>query len=188
MKRFTILFLFVFFMITTSSAEHIKFMGVPVGGNVAAFKDSLKAKGFIYKKCFKTLYSFEGIFANEVVAVEVLASPKTKQVCKIIVYFPQKDTWKGLKSDYFRKKNLYKEKYLLDKDFEFFSSPYDEGDGYEMRAVSLGKCNFASFYYATGGHIMIQIDEKQRIKITYEDRENIKISQSELDQKALEDI
>lgn len=35
---------------------------------------------------------------------------------------------------------------------------------------------------------MIQIDEKQRIKITYEDRENIKISQSELDQKALEDI
>ena len=114
-------------MITTSSAEHIKFMGVPVGGNVAAFKDSLKAKGFIYKKCFKTLYSFEGIFANEVVAVEVLASPKTKQVCKIIVYFPQKDTWKGLKSDYFRKKNLYKEKYPLDKDFEFFSSPYDEG-------------------------------------------------------------
>ena len=49
MKRFTILFLFVFFMITTSSAEHIKFMGVPVGGSVAAFKDSLKAKGFIYK-------------------------------------------------------------------------------------------------------------------------------------------
>lgn len=90
MKRFTILFLFVFFMITTSSAEHIKFMGVPVGGNVAAFKDSLKAKGFIYKMSFKTLYSFEGIFANEVVAVEVLASPKTKQVCKIIVYFPQK--------------------------------------------------------------------------------------------------
>lgn len=123
-----------------------------------------------------------------VVAVEVLASPKTKQVCKIIVYFPKKETWKGLKSDYFRKKNLYKEKYPLDKDFEFFSSPYDEGDGYEMRAVSLGKCNFASFYYATGGHIMIQIDEKQRIKITYEDRENIKISQSELDQKALEDI
>ena len=105
-----------------------------------------------------------------------------------MIVFPQKDTWKGLKSDYFRKKNLYKEKYLLDKDFEFFSSPYDEGDGDEMRAVSLGKCNFASFYYATGGHIMIQIDEKQRIKITYEDRENIKISQSELDQKALEDI
>lgn len=110
--------------------------------------------------------------------------PRQNKSVRLLYIFPKKTHGKVLNL-ITSEKEFIQRKYPLDKDFEFFSSPYDEGDGYEMRAVSLGKCNFASFYYATGGHIMIQIDEKQRIKITYEDRENIKISQSELDQKLL---
>ena len=83
---------------------------------------------------------------------------------------------------------MYKTKYPLDKDFEFFSSPYEDGDGYELRAVAKGKCNYVSFYLALGGHITVEITKSSQIKVVYEDSENIKLGQQELDQKAIDDI
>ena len=84
---------------------------------------------------FETLHKFYGKFANEIVTLNVLASPKTNTVCKVIVYFLEREDWQELKKDYFSKKEMYKSKYPLDRDYEFFSSPYEDGDGYEMRAV-----------------------------------------------------
>lgn len=64
--------------------------------------------------------SFLCIFANEIVELTVLASPRTKTVCKVIVYFPEKTSWNDLKEDYFAKKRFYRSKYLLTDEFEFF--------------------------------------------------------------------
>lgn len=72
------------------------------------------------------------------------------------------------------------EEYPIDKDYEFFVSPYDDGDGYEMKAVAIDKCRYISFFLARGGHIVVQIDKTVRVKVIYEDRENIKIAQEEL--------
>lgn len=36
------------------------------------------------------------------------------------------------------------------------------------------------FFLAKGGHITVEIDKSARIKVVYEDRENIKIAQEEL--------
>lgn len=69
------------------------------------------------------------------------------------------------------------EEYPIDKDYEFFVSPYDDGDGYEMKAVAIDKCRYISFFLARGGHIVVQIDKTVRVKVIYEDRENIKIAQ-----------
>lgn len=35
-------------------------------------------------------------------------------------------------------------------------------------------------FLARGGHIVVQIDKTVRVKVIYEDRENIKIAQEEL--------
>lgn len=67
-------------------------------------------------------------------------------------------------------------------------SPYDDGDGYEMRAVSLEKCRFISFFLAIGGHIIVKIDKSSQVKVVYEDRVNIKDAQKELNQNALDGI
>lgn len=174
--------------ITITHAEHIKFMGIEVSGNYENFKDSLKGKGFTYISSFETLHKFYGKFANEIVTLNVLASLKTNTVFKVIVYFPEREGWRELKKDYFSKKEIYKLKYPIDRDYEFFSSPYEDGDGYEMRAVSRGKCNYVSFFLAMGGHIIIEIDKSAQIKVVYEDRENIKIGQKELEQNAIDDI
>ena len=67
-------------------------MGVEVTGMCNDFRDSLETKGFVYISSYKTLYEYQGMFANEKVTLNVLVSPKTKTVCKVIVYFPQKTT------------------------------------------------------------------------------------------------
>lgn len=163
-------------------------MGIEVSGNYESFKDSLMSKGFTYLSSFETLHSFYGKFANEIVKLNVLASPKTKTVCKVIVYFPEREDWQDLKKDYFAKKEMYKSKYPLDRDYEFFSSPYEDGDGYEMRAVAKDMCRYVSFFLAMGGHITIEINKTAQLKVVYEDRENIKIAQQELEQNAIDDI
>lgn len=187
MKRI-ILFAVFLFQICISCAEHIKFMDMEVSGDAGKFKTSLIKKGFKYIKSFESSYEFMGKFANEYVRLTVLASPETKKVCKVIVYFSEKKTWVDLRNDYFEKKNLYKEKYPLDAEFEFFSSPYEEGDSYEMRAVKTDNCRYKSFFLALGGYITVEIEKTSNIKVIYEDRENTKIAQKELKQSALDDI
>ena len=105
--------------------------------------------------------------------------PKTQNVCKVIVLFPKKSTWSQLKTDYFNKKKMYLSKYILDSDFEFFSAPYEEGDGYELRAVLNNKCKYFTFFKVEGGHIAVNIDKDAQIKVTYEDEENINLAQKE---------
>ena len=163
-------------------------MRTEVTGDFESFKDSLELKGFTYIDSFETLHRFYGKFANEIVTLNVMSSPKTNTVFKVIVYFPKREEWKELKRDYFAKKELYKKKYPLDSDFEFFSYPYEDGDGYEMRAVTKDKCNYVSFFLAVGGDITVQIDKSSKIKVAYEDRENTKISKMELEKNPIDDI
>lgn len=190
MKRLLpIIFLISFFYCHAQQpSEHLKFMGRPIAGSSELFISFLEEKGFVKTGEFENSYSFMGKFANEIVNLTLLASPKTNTVCKVIVYFPEYQSWSDLKSDYFKKKNLYKSKYLITDEFEFFSSPYDEGDGYEMRAIAQDKCKFVSFYKDFGGHITVEVCPKFCVKVVYEDDYNIKVAKSELESKAFDDI
>lgn len=171
-----------------SSDTHLTFMGIPIAGSSDFFLQQLEQKGFTKISEFESSTNLYGKFANEIVELTVLASPRTKTVCKVIVYFPEKSNWADLRSDYFTKKKLYRSKYLMTDDFEFFSSPYEDGDGYELRAVAAEKCNFTSFFTEPGGHIYIEICPKKCIKVTYEDDLNIKVAKQELEFNAFEDI
>ena len=188
MKRILFILTLIFAVSHMHATGHIKFMGIEVSGDYESFKDSLLSRGFTYTSSFETLHKFYGKFANEIVTLNVLASPKSKTVCKVIVYFPEREDWQELKKDYFAKKEMYKSKYPMDRDYEFFSSPYEDGDGYEMRAVTRDKCRYISFFFAMGGHITIEIDKTAQLKVVYEDRENIKVAQQELEQNAIDDI
>ena len=128
-----------------SKETHLEFMGLPISGSAEFFIPRLEEKGFVKVDTFESSTKFIGKFANEIVNLTLLASPRTNTVCKVIVYFPEKNSWAELQSDYFKKKKLYRIKYLLTDDFEFFSNPYENGDGYEMRAVVNEKCNYHSF-------------------------------------------
>ena len=187
MKRILLILALIIAIPNLQATGHIKFMGIEVSGDYE-IKDSLLSKGFTYISTYETLHKFYGNFANEIVTLNVLASPKTRTVCKVIVYFPKREKWQDLKKDYFAKKKMYKTKYPIDKDYEFFSIPYEDGDGYEMRALERDKCKYISFFFAIGGHIIIEIDKDAQLKVAYEDRENIKVARQELEQNAINDI
>lgn len=190
-KFFHLLILLLFctsYLSASASDEHLQFLGLPIAGSYESFSKQLEDKGFVKFDEFESSYKFIGKFANEIVELTILASPRTKTVCKVIVYFPEKKSWTDLKEDYFKKKRLYRSKYLLTDDYEFFSSPYEDGDGYEFRAVKVDKCKYISFFKEIGGHISVEIDPKCRVKVTYEDDINIKIGQKELETNAFNDI
>ena len=84
--------------------------------------------------------------------------------------------------------NLYKSKYLLTDEFEFFLDPYDEGDGYEMSAVARDKCRFVCFFKEFGGHIGLEINQKGCVQVSYEDDINIQVAKKEFESKAFDDI
>lgn len=188
MKRFLLILLCTILYINVFASSHIKFMGIELNEPIEIFQNHLKARGFSFIDSYESSYKYIGKFANEIVTLTILTSPNSKIVCKVIVHFPIKKTWKELKKDYFTKKNMYKSKYILDSEFEFFLNPYEDGDGYELRAVSNDKCNYVSFFQATDGYITIQIANTKQVKATYEDTKNIQIAQQELNQNALDDI
>lgn len=163
-------------------------MSLDVAGTSELFIKHLEEKGFTQVGTLESSTSFIGKFANEIVKLTVLASPRTHTVCKVFVLFPEKDTWAELKEDYFKKKRLYDSKYVKNSDFEFFNFPYEDGDGYELKAVKSDKCNFCTFFDEVGGHITVEIAPSLQIKITYEDSENIKVAQEELEANAFDDI
>lgn len=176
-----LVFVIAFLSLTHSSfsSNHIKFLGIEVNKSVRAFQDSLCKRGFKTIKKDKNTYRLYGKLVNEIVTLKIIATPKTHNVCKVIVLFPKKTTWEKLRIDYFNKKEMYFKKYSLDSEYEFFSDPYEDGDGYELRAVSNDKCRYATFFNAEGGHICVEIGEGSQIKITYEDTENINLAQKE---------
>lgn len=190
MKTFiSFVFLFVPLLCSAKSpSEHMLFMGMPIAGSAECFITKLEEKGFVKSSEYETLYTFHGKFANEFVELSFLASPITKTVCKVIIYFPEKTSWDKLKADYFEKKELYRSKYLLSSEFEFFIDPYDEGDGYELQAVALEKCKYYSFFKDTEGGIVLSICPQKSVKVTYEDTKNMKIAKQEFESKAFDDI
>lgn len=181
MKRILILFIWLLsFNVNINSTNHIKFMGLELNGKYDSFKDSLKARGFKYIDSFHSIHNFIGKYKGEEVSLYVLSTTNRNIVCKVIIFFPKKTQWYDLRSDYSEKVELYSEEYPIDKDYEFFDYPYDDGDGYEMTAVAKDKYRYISFFLAKGGHIVVQIDKTARVRVEYEDRENIKIAKEEL--------
>ena len=81
-------------------------MGLPISGSAEFFIPRLEEKGFVKVDTFESSTKFIGKFANEIVNLTLLASPRTNTVCKVIVYFPEKNSWAELQSDYLKRRNF----------------------------------------------------------------------------------
>lgn len=181
MKKLLILFMTVMALtVNAKTTQHIQFMGVPLNGTVKSFVTKMQNKGFTIDTKFDDgNIMMRGTFTNRDIELFIFGTPESKQVYKVVIYYPKKETWKALKNDYFNVKALFDRKYELDSDYAFFMDPYDEGDGDEIEAVENDKCRFVSFYNATGGMIGVQISTYRQIKVTYEDEINIERARQE---------
>ena len=166
MKYAVLLLAFSFFFQIESLLAQ-KFNGVecgkPLNETVAAFL----AKGFVKEQLdpkdpssVKIVGYVNGV-KHEVI---VLASKKTKIAWKFAIFLPEKSTWSSSKTEFLKYKEIYIKKYGEPKsDYNFFSSPYEEGDGSEMLALKNNKCTYSCFFEdEVGNELFIEL-----VSITY---------------------
>lgn len=190
MKKILWLFVCLMTMCVTANAqetEHLKFMGIPIEGNANAFIQKLASKGFVKTNTTDYGILLKGTFAGVKDAeLCVLQTPKTKQVWKVAVYLPKENTWSSIKHQYEKFKTSFSEKYgEPDSHYEFFKSPYYEGDGYEESAVKLGKCYYSSFW---GCGLMVDISKFMQVRLAYEDPTNADLDEKERNEVVENDI
>lgn len=180
MKKIKILLLFLLFVSTSLfSQTHMTFKNIPISGKTNLFAQELIKTGYKLIEYGDNTASLSGNFVNEDCEIYVIGSKKSNTTWKVTAYLPKETNWYRIKSKYFELKEQYQKKYGEGISYEFFKTPYYEGDGYEMQALYLEKCIYSTFFYTDFGIISITITEFQQIAIAYEDATNLKIKQYE---------
>lgn len=189
MKRILLTFCAVMLTMALHAQEHMTFKGIPIDGSLSSFVSQLKSKGFTHELTEGNIAMLKGDFAGKSdCIIGVLASKQSKKVWKVVVRFPEKTSWYSLKSEYRSFKESYTEKYGTPTSYEYFSDPYYEGDGYELQALRLEKCTYASYYETDKGYISVEIDDSKCVTVMYEDAINVKIKNHEAEMSISEDI
>ena len=157
-----------------------EFMGVKVGGKKIDVINQFKSKGFtVTKDDNSNVSALKGTVAGKVYEVVVVSTPITRTVWKISTFLPEASDWYSLKRSYEDYLKVLSDKYgQPESHYNFFSSPYDEGDGYEMTGVAVGKCNYAAYWSDKTG-ISIDITKWKQVRISYENEVNSALDEKE---------
>ena len=155
------------------TGNHLTFKGIEINGSLDDIRMQLENKGFSFISNIENGIVLEGDFAGfSNCEIIVSYSPYINLVWRIIVLLPQKSQWYDLKEEYFRCKDLFLKKYGKPQSYEYFTSPYEEGDGYEMTAVSSENCSYASYFDTSLGFVVVKISVDERVMFVYEDKCN----------------
>lgn len=173
----------------SDSSKHLSFKGVPIDGKLAAYVEKMKKTGFTHKGTKDGLAMLEGEYASYKNCIVGVSTLKQKDlVSKIVVLFPNRETWSSLSSNYFTLKELLTEKYGTPSEIvERFSSDVDD-DGSKMTLAKLGSCNYQTTYLTDKGTIQLNIEHDSEmhcfVKLAYFD----KINGEAVKKQALDDL
>lgn len=96
--------------------EHMKFMGIPINGQLTTFCQALEKKNFRLDKMYANSARYEGLFTGEVAYVIVETTPKTHTVCDVLVAYQDHQKWDDMDNLYFGLKEQLTTKYGEPKD------------------------------------------------------------------------
>lgn len=181
MKKVTLLAIALFTLLSSYAQV---FDGVPIAGKFYDCINKFKSKGYTLKEEAEYGATMTGKIGTDNVELYIFKTPKTGLVYKISVFLPKKTTWNQLKSSFIDYVNLLVGKYGdYDKSAAYFDDPYDEGDGYEMSAVTLEKCKYYAYWSDHNNtNIFIEISKYTQVKIAYENVANLKLREIEKEQ------
>lgn len=192
MKKIMMLITCFFIVVSSfSQSSHIEFKGIPLDGKLSDFVSKLGKEGFTFEEYVDegTIAIMKGDFAGDNVKTYILSTKKSNIVWKVVVFYGEKESWYSLKRDYLNLKELYTKKYgYPEKHFEFFSNPYEMGDGYELQALKKEKCTYISYYKLPTGRISVRINKFCEIQVDYEDQINCELNEEEKENAILDDI
>jgi len=167
------------------------FNGIFIGGSLSSFHSKMIAKGYKYKEAISpNVYLYSGKIGVEQVEVFVMASPKSKIVSKVNLFFPIENSYESLLESMNEKKDLYTQKYgECEHCVVNFSTPYFEGDGYEQQAVETGNyTNSCIWLLPNEFAILLKVFKTMQIEVTYENTKNHEITIKEYQNSQLEKL
>ena len=176
--------------INTDSSGHLTFKGVPIDGTLDEYVSKMKKSGFIHKDTEDETAILEGDFASYKNCTVGVSTLKQKNlVSKIIVVFPDHDTWSSLSSNYFNLKEMLTEKYGKPSEcVEKFQSYTPSDDGSKMTQVQLDACKYYTTYQIEKGTIQLSIKHDDLrgcfVRLVYID----KINSETIKKEALNDL
>lgn len=175
--------------IVSFAQNHLEFRGVPIDGHINTFVSKMNKIGYseVYRNESGAI--MKGKFTNQDAELIIVATAKSKTVWKVAAHLDEDASWSKLKSDYFEYVNLYISKYGQPSNhFEFFSSPYYEGDGFELQALKNDKCHYATYFTTDNGTLSVSISSSGNLSLSYEDNINANLMTKEKQSSALDDI
>ena len=181
MKKLFFAILLCVISISVSAQEHLTFKGVPIDGSLNSFVDKLKANGFEPTSVDSDDASMTGDFGGNICKIAIFATKTSKKVYTVAVQVKESNSWTTLKSTYDEYKSSLTTKYGKGKSMEYFLSPYEAGDGYEMSALRLGKCIYTSKFETPKGCVMLAIGhiDGGKVLLYYVDKVNAALSEAE---------
>ena len=131
MSRICVILLCLLFAFATGvSSQHAVFLGLPLGGDLEVFVDSLEDRGYEVQMMSGTVVSLTGMFDGVQCIIEVHATPKSSTVHQVSVSFSEfmeNEVARMLKYRQIKKqlKRKYsKWTYRREKALDEWSSPY----------------------------------------------------------------
>jgi len=168
------------------------FNGIELGKNLVQTQLELKNKGFVLLKNSGNVYQYSGKVGSDNVEVYIVCTPKTKTIWKLQVEIDKSYSWFSAKNSFDKYYGILSEKYGQSKDdYKFFSSPYYDGDGYELQALYVDKCFWTSAWNDTNQNtISLELVSYERgislTLISYENKIGVELKiteQNEIDNK-----
>lgn len=90
-----------------NDSEHLKFMGIPIDGQLNVFVKKLEQKGLKKVELVEDGSVLIGEFANyEDCKIVVNYLTGSMLVNSVVVFLPEQNSWSRLENDYFRFKNM----------------------------------------------------------------------------------
>ncbi len=147
-------------LLTTAYAEHFKFLGIPIDGDVATFEKALLAKGFTLdgKSNSAVEKYYKGKFLGNKVSLYVKIASKSHVVSSVSVVYEKKKSMSWIAEESKRLDNLIKSEYTINDVDEY-------GD-------------FTIYYVDNCGKLYV-FQLPDRIMLKYVDIENHKLLESE---------
>ena len=178
MKNF--LLSFIVLLICTSSDAQM-FHGVPISGSLQLCMANFQKKGFVFVKFNPHGVTMSGNVYNLPVELYIVATPRSKTVCKVSLYFPKRKSWSILLDEYVQMKKQLILKYgAPDLQMETFHHPYKLGDGLETTALQAEKCEYCTIWLnKINTNAIVEISEFLQIYLAFENKSNMELSAKE---------
>ncbi len=174
---------------TIHAGRHLTFKGVEINGTLDEVVEQLCQKGYKVENHIDSKISLRGEFAGlSNCEIVVQKDALLDIVYMVAAFFVVDDNWDTLKDVYFKYKDIYSKKYGVPKSYEFFTSPFEDGEGQELEALKTGNCTYLSIYELENGRIIVSILKEGGVAAIYTDKINSELVEAERERRAIMDI